>query len=342
MEISLDIIQQTGKEAEKAISSAKSREELEKARIQYLGKQGKITELFKHIGTLAPEVRKQAGRELNTIKSSLESKLQNTLKSYQQSTINNQQLNIDVTMPGEKPPAGNLHPITQTINEIESIFHKLGFVRRRYPEIETDWRAFGSLNMPENHPARDEWETFYVKNPKQELVLTPHTSSGQVREMKKMEGKPVRMINISRCDRRQIDISHVPTLYQFEGLVIDQGINITHLKGTLDFFVREYFGKDTEYRLRPYDFRFTEPSFEIDITCTICGGKGCRACTAGWMELGGSGMVHPAVLKNGGYDPNEVTGFAFGWGVERVFMMRANLPDIRLLYEGDLRVLKQF
>ncbi|MFW6143910.1 MAG: phenylalanine--tRNA ligase subunit alpha, partial [Patescibacteria group bacterium] len=306
------------------------------------------------LGTLKPEERKKWGQKINQLKEKLAQKIEEKEDLLAEKKPSFKQEWLDISLPGEPPELGHLHPITQTIYQIENIFHRLGFVRRRYPEVETDWYAFESLNMPENHPARDEWETFYIdgkrkaeggrrKEKNTALVLTPHTSSGQVREMQKY-GAPIRMINISRCDRRQADISHAPTFYQFEGLVIDKNINITHLKGTLDFFVREYFGKDRTYRLRPYDFRFTEPSFEIDVSCALCDGKGCRYCSGGWSELGGAGMVHPEVLKNGDLDPEKVSGFAFGWGVERVFLMNSNLniDDLRVLYQNKTHFLEQF
>jgi phenylalanyl-tRNA synthetase alpha chain len=247
---------------------------------------------------------------------------------------------FDITQPGIKPEIGHLHLVTQTIWEIEEIFNSLGFYRVRYPEVETDWYAFESLNMPKNHPARDEWETFFITP---NVVLTPHTSSGQIREMER--GKlPIKMINISKCYRRQIDISHVPMFHQFEGLYINKDVSIAQLKGVFDYFVKKFFSENRKIRLRPSHFRFTEPSFEVDINCSICMGRGCRFCKAGWVELGGAGMVHPQVLKNGGIEPNKYSGFAFGWGVERVYMMKSgiNLPDIRLIYKNDLRFLNQF
>lgn len=326
--------------AQSEILAANCLEALETIRIKYLGKNGEITALTKKLAATEPKERREFGRAVNELKNALESALESKRQAVSQG---GEASRLDVSLPGIRPEVGHIHPITQTIHEIEDIFHRLGFVRRRYPEVETDWYAFESLNMPENHPARDDWETFYVNSKEGNLVLTPHTSSGQVREMERT-GYPVRMINISRCDRRESDIGHLPTFYQFEGLVIDEGINLTHLKGTMDFFVREFFGPERTYRLRPYHFRFTEPSFEIDVTCGLCGGAGCRYCKGGWAELGGAGMVHPLVLKNGGLDPRKVTGFAFGWGVERVFMMQGNLniPDIRLLYQNDIRFLEQF
>jgi len=331
-------IENLKKEFSQKLARAESLEKLEIIQEEFLGKRGRISELTRKLPEMEEAERREWGRELNKLKSELQSAFQEKKTAFKIQNVECEE--IDVTLPGTKTHLGHLHPITQTIHEIEDIFHRLGFVRRRYPEVETDWNAFEGLNMPKNHPARDDWETFYIGSG---VVLTPHTSSGQLREMKRV-GVPVRMINISRCDRRQADLNHLPTFYQFEGLVIDKRINITHLKGTLDFFVKEFFGPKREYRLRPYDFRFTEPSFEIDVTCGLCLGKGCRYCKSGWAELGGAGMVHPTVLRNGGIDPTKFSGFAFGWGVERVFMMRDNLNigDIRILYQNDLRFLNQF
>ena len=202
--------------------------------------------------------------------------------------------------------------------------------------------------MPKDHPARDVWETFFVDSKKDkkygQMVLTPHTSSGQIREMERIKNPPIRMINIAKCFRRELDASHTPMFHQFEGLVIDKDISIAHLKGTLDYFAKNYFGPERKTRLRPFHFQFTEPSFEVDISCGICKAKGCKVCKEGWLELGGAGMVYPSVLKNGGIDPQKYTGFAFGWGVERVVMMKPglNIPDLRLLYSSDLRFLRQF
>jgi phenylalanyl-tRNA synthetase alpha chain len=250
---------------------------------------------------------------------------------------------IDTSVPGLKPKIGRLHPLSLAIGEISDIFEKIGFSRVRYPEVEWDWFAFESLNMAKGHPARDEWETFFVDLPPHpkygQVVLTPHTSSGQVREMMRVKTPPIRMINIAKCYRRQIDASHTPMFHQFEGLVIDKGINISNLKGTLEYFVNTYFQKKTTVRLRPYHFQFTEPSFEVDIQCDYCQGKGCKLCKEGWLELGGAGMVHPNVLTHGSIDPKVYTGFAFGWGIERVLLMKPGMgiPDIRILYSTDLR-----
>lgn len=332
-------------EALSMILQAENSEELEQIRIQFLGKNGKFTLLLKDIPKLQPEERPTFGRLANEIKLALEKALEEK-KSRLKTGGEPDQEWIDVTNPGKKPPEGHLHLITQTIEEISSIFESIGFVIRRYPEVEWDWYAFEGLNMPKNHPARDEWETFFIEGLSSkkhgEAILTPHTTSGQLREMERVGKPPIRMLNIGKCYRRQSDVSHAPMFYQFDGLVIDKGINITYLKGTIDYFVKRYFGPQRKSRIRPFHFQFTEPSFEVDITCIICGGKGCKVCKEGWLELGGSGMVHPTVLKNGGIDPSVYTGFAWGWGVERVMMMKYGIPDIRLLFESDVRFLKQF
>ncbi len=314
---------------------------------KYLGKKGLLRELTADVSDLAVEEKKELGRKVNELKAYLEDVYAGSLNSVT-SIKKDKPLEIFYkTLPGKKPDVGHLHLITQAIREITEVFSKLGFIRVRYPEIDWDYYAFEALNMPKTHPARDEWETFFVDLPEDskfgKAVITPHTSNGQVREMLKGD-MPIRMLNISRCGRRQSDINHVPTFYQFEGLVVDKDISIAHLKGVLENLIYNFFGKDTKFRLRPYDFRFTEPSFEVDVTCGICGGKGCRFCKEGWVELGGAGMVHPNVLRAGGIDPEVYSGFAFGWGVERVLMMRTGLKidDIRYLFENNLKFLEQF
>jgi phenylalanyl-tRNA synthetase alpha chain len=307
--------------------------ELEDIRIAYLGRNGKVTNLIKNIKSLPANEKKRAGGLINEVKNTILDTLVTQKNTFKESARDW----FDASIPGKKPQIGHLHLVTQAIREISNTFEKIGFVKVRYPEIEWDWYAFESLNIPKNHPARDDWETFL-------MALTPHTSSGQVREMMRVKKPPIRMLNIAKNYRRQSDISHVPMFHQFEGLVIDRGISVAHLKGTLDYFARNFFGKDRKIRLRPHHFQFTEPSFEVDISCGVCKGKGCKLCKEGWLELGGAGMVHPTVLKNGKIDPNKYTGFAFGWGVERTFMMKSGLEigDIRLLYSTDLKFLRQF
>lgn len=333
-------------EALSMILQAQSLEELEQIRIQFLGKKGKFTLLLKDIPKLPSNERPTFGRLANEIKLALEKALEEKIAQFKTGGELEKEW-IDVTLPGRKPPEGHLHLVTLAIEEIASIFEGIGFTRRRYLEIEWDWYPFEGLNMPKNHPARDEWETFFIEekpHPKLgQMVLTPHATSAQLREMERFK-PPIRIINIAKCYRRQSDVSHVPMLHQFDGLVIDKGVAIVHLKGVLDYFVRQFFGPKRKSRIRPFHFRFTEPSFEVDVTCGVCLGKGCKICKEGWLELGGAGMVHPQVLKNGGVDPKVYTGFAFGWGVERNYMMKEGLKidDIRLLYENDIRFLEQF
>ncbi len=345
-------IQNLKNQAISNILGAKNEKELEELRIHYLGRKGEISQLLKDLPKLPVEERKKIGSFLNDAKMAIQQTISSQFTTYNLKFKGDKEW-LDISAPGIKPPYGHLHLITQTIREITKIFERLGFRRVRYLEVEWDWYPFEGLNMPKNHPARDEWETFFIeglKNPKYGVgVLTPHTSSGQLREMEAVKKPPIRMLNIAKCYRRQSDISHAPMFYQFEGLVIDRGINLTHLKGILNYFATQYFGPERKTRIRPFHFQFTEPSFEFDVTCIVCGGKAhlpngkpCRVCKQGWMELGGSGMVHPLVLKNGGIDPKKYTGFAWGWGVERLFMMKYGIPDIRLLFESDLRFLNQF
>ncbi|KKT42187.1 MAG: Phenylalanine-tRNA ligase alpha subunit [Microgenomates group bacterium GW2011_GWC1_44_37] len=315
-----------------------SSDSVDQLNTKYLGKQGKINTLFK---TLPVKTDPKIGRQINELKNLIQEMLSAKLTE----TMGDEQHSIDVTIPGTEIPRGSLHLVTQAIEEIETIFLRLGFVRRRYPEVETDWYYAEGLNIPKEHPARDDQETFYVGD---NTVLTAHTSNGQLREMELKKSPPIKMINIGKTYRRQIDASHTPMFHQFEGLVIDKEINITNLLGVTEYFAKSYFGQDRRTRLRPHHFQFTEPSFEIDVTCGVCQGTGvihkipCKVCKSGWLELGGAGMVHPNVLRNGGLNPDECTGFAFGWGVERVLMMKSNLPDLRLIYSDDIRFLKQF
>ncbi|OGY48843.1 MAG: phenylalanine--tRNA ligase subunit alpha [Candidatus Buchananbacteria bacterium RIFCSPHIGHO2_01_FULL_46_12] len=329
---------------------------LENMVTKYLGrKAGALNAILRGLKDLSEAERKEVGGLANELRKEMEEKI-----SGARSALKGQGSAagaLDVTLPGAAVPEGHLHLMTQAMTEIVEIFEKIGFQLRRYPEVEWDYYAFESLNMPPEHPARDEWETFFIDKepvgPKGQRILTPHSTSGDVREMEK--GKlPIRSINITKCFRRQIDISHAPMFHQFDGLLIDQDINIANLKGVLHYFVKQFFGPDRQARIRPFHFQFTEPSFEVDVSCGLCGGKGrlrqgsgdqgCKMCKAGWLELGGAGMIHPNVLKAGGIDPKKYSGFAFGWGVERCYLMKSGLaiPDIRMMYQNDLRFLKQF
>lgn len=384
METNKEILKQFSSELEKT-TSLSALEELETT---YLGRNGIINAQLQKIKDVDPQQRKEFGQQINELKKEITEKL--TSKRGELITKSESENNTDVTLPGKQYPKGSLHLITYAIEEISAIFEKIGFIRMSYPEVEWEFFSFEALNMPADHPARDDFETFFIEGKKDEkygrMVLTPHTSSGQPREMMRLGKPPIRMINIGKTYRPNWDASHVPMFHQFEGLCIDKDINITHLKGTIDYFAKQFFGENREIRLRPFHFQFTEPSFEVDITCGICNGTGfisnpvilerirqsaetsrgsidsrlrgndnennqddgnkikCKLCKSGWLELGGTGMVHPNVLKAGGIDPNEYTGWAFGFGVERVFMMKQglNLDDIRMLYGGDIRFLEQF
>ncbi len=336
---------------------------LETIEIKYLGRKGELTNLLKGLANVSAEDRPKIGAAANDVKRDLERLIASKRKELEEKSLTNlgDEEREDVTEPGRRPPEGHLHVVTRAINEITEIFDKVGFTRARYPEVDWDWYAFESLNMPPDHPARDEWETFFMDAPqsnpstssgrrKGKMVLTPHTSNAQVRELERGE-LPVRMINIAKCYRRESNATHIPMFHQFEGLYVDKDVAITHLRGMLDYFAREFFGPDRKTRLRPFHFRFTEPSFEIDISCGVCGGTGvsadkqkCKICKRGWLELGGAGMVHPNVLKAGGVDPKKYSGFAFGWGVERTYLMKEGMQidDLRVLYKNDLRFLKQF
>jgi phenylalanyl-tRNA synthetase alpha chain len=332
------------------IKKATSEVILENLRIKYLGRKGIINKLFEEIKTLPKEKRREKGQKINEIKKEIETLIdrkKNELKKTQKEEF------FDSTLPGKPYPKGSLHPLTYVIEEVVNIFQKIGFIRVSYPEVEWEYFSFEALNMPKGHPARDDFETFFIEAKEHQkfgkMILSPHTSSGQNREMQRVK-PPIRMINIAKTYRPNWDATHTPMFHQFEGLCIDKDINITHLKGTIDYFVKEFFGKERTIRLRPAHFQFTEPSFEIDVSCGIClgkgevGGKKCRVCKSGWLELAGAGMVHPNVLKMGGIDPKVYTGWAFGFGPERCMMMREEMKidDIRILYSGDIRFLEQF
>ena len=329
------------------ILEAQDLKSLEEVKLQFLGKSGKLTQTIKEITKIPLEKRKEVGMLANEVKQTIEDAIKEQEQGLKKQGAKILRQKIDISNPGIKPQLGHLHLVTQAIEEITDIFQKIGFKRVRYPEIEWDWYAFTALNFPKNHPARDDWETFFIKGKedpdKGQMVLTPHTSSGQIRELEK-DKLPVKMLNIAKCYRRQSDVSHTPMFHQFEGLVVGENISIVNLKGTLEYFVKSYFGDKRKSRIRPYHFQFTEPSFEVDVSCGVCNGTGCKLCKEGWLELGGAGMVHPNVLKAVKVDPNKYSGFAFGWGVERVLMMKQGLEidDIRLLYANKLEFLEQF
>ncbi len=338
-------IKKIGASFEDDLSAVDSLVKLTALKTQYLGKRGILASLFAELKTKSVVSKKELGFEINTLKKRIELMLAEMEQELQNTAPSRSKLLESI--PGIQPEIGHLHITSKAIREIVEVFKPLGFARARYPEIEWEYYAFEALNVPSSHPARDEWETFFLDSPKSnkygKMVITPHTSSGQVREMLKTN-PPIKMLNIARCGRRQEDLRHLPTFFQFEGMLVDKDISIKHLVGVVEYFVHNFFSKDRQVRFRPYDFRFTEPSFEIDISCGICAGAGCKFCKEGWVELGGAGMIHPNVLKAGGIDPEKYTGFAFGWGVERTYMMKSNtnIDDIRILFKNDLRFLEQF
>ena len=316
---------------------AKSNSELDELRLRYFGRKGIINDLFSNLKNESPENRKEAGKQLNHLKQDIEQVFDDQIVRLNSNIIID--ANFDPTLPGQKPPLGHQHPVTQTIEEIARIFENIGFARIRYPEITTDWYCFEGVNVPPDHPSRDDQETFFLKDGR---VLSTHTTSGLLQEVERVKTLPIRMLHIAKCYRRQIDISHTLMFHQFEGWLLDDGVNIGHLKWVLDYFAKQYFGEGRVTRLRPHHFQYTEPSFEVDITCGACNGRGCRFCKDGWTELGGSGMAHPNMIKNAGLDPDKITGFGFGWGVERVLAMKHGINDIRQLYYNNTEFLKQF
>ena len=315
---------------------------LEELRVQFAGKKGELTEILRSMGSLAPEDRPKMGQKVNELRNLIEDAIAN--KKEELSVLARQaQLAaeaIDVTIPAQKLEAGTLHPLTLTENKMCEIFRSMGFDVVDGPEIETDYYNFQALNIPEDHPARDMQDTFYItKN----TLLRTQTSAAQIRTMKSRE-LPIRVVCPGRVYRAdEVDATHSPVFHQLEGLVVDKGINLCHLKYVLEEFAHEMYGKDTKIKFRPSYFPFTEPSVEVDLSCTECGGKGCRVCKGtGWIEILGAGMVHPNVLRECGIDPEVYSGFAFGIGIDRITMTSNKIPDLRLVFENDVRFLKQF
>jgi phenylalanyl-tRNA synthetase alpha chain len=323
------------------LSSINELKELEEYKVKALGKKSELYQLSRSIGQLSPEERKVAGATVNKLKNfiqdeitSLESKLKSKAKEDQ---LKNER--IDITMPGKHVRLGSNHPVSTVLREIVDIFKPLGYSVASGPEIEHDFYNFEALNIPEEHPARDMQDTFYVMD---NVVLRTHTSPIQIRTM--MQNKPpVRILAPGRVYRSDYDISHTPMFHQVEGLLVDEDVKLSHLKGTLLYFAKRMFGDKTKIRLRPSYFPFTEPSAEVDVTCVMCKGKGCRVCkNTGWLEILGCGMVHQNVFKHAGYGTDKVTGFAFGMGIERIAMLKYRINDLRSFFENDARFLKQF
>lgn len=334
-------LEQLRNEAIAAIAGVSGEEALQDIRVRFLGRKGELTALMKGLGALSPEERPIVGQLVNAVKEEVEASLESALKTTRDAakTERLQSEWIDVTLPGRYPVNGTKHPITLVVEEISNIFAGLGFSVAEGPEIEHDWYNFEALNFPPEHPARDMQDTFFVEN---NLLLRTHTSPVQIRTMLKQK-PPVRIIapgTVYRCDS---DATHSPMFHQIEGLMVDKGITFGDLKGILTIFTNQLFGQKTGVRLRPSFFPFTEPSAEVDIACVICGGKGCRVCkNSGWLEILGAGMVDPEVYRHVNYDAEEVSGFAFGMGIERIAMLKYGISDMRLLFENDVRFLRQF
>ncbi|MDY5704974.1 MAG: phenylalanine--tRNA ligase subunit alpha [Lachnospiraceae bacterium] len=337
-----DKLQEIREKAIAQIQEAKDLDALNQIRISVLGKKGELKQIMNGMKDVAPENRPKFGQLVNTARQAIEEKLEEAKKAMEAEAMK-QKLSfekIDVTLPARKHKIGKAHPNTTTLEEVERIFTGMGFSVVEGPEVEKDYYNFEALNIPANHPAKDEQDTFYITK---DILLRTQTSPVQVREMEK-GNLPIRMIAPGRVFRAdEVDATHSPSFHQIEGMVIDKGITMADLKGTLQQFVQELFGKDTKVKFRPHHFPFTEPSAEMDVSCFKCGGKGCRFCKGeGWIEILGCGMVHPRVLKMSGIDPEVYSGFAFGIGLERITLLKDEIDDMRLLYENDIRFIDQF
>ncbi|MDD3726126.1 MAG: phenylalanine--tRNA ligase subunit alpha [Candidatus Ratteibacteria bacterium] len=334
-------IKEVGEKAVKEIStiSEGDTEKLERWKVKYLGRKGAVNDLFTSLSLLSSEERKEAGIQINALKNKLISAYEEN-KSKIESKREEKKVNL--SFPGKPPETGAFHPITLISREITTIFIKMGFGVVTGPEIETDYYNFGALNIPDEHPSKDVWDTFYIAE-KEKILLRTHTSPVQVRIMEKVS-PPLRIITIGKCFRRDdIDATHSPVFHQIEGLMVDRGINFSHLKGILTHFIMEMFGNTVKVKFTPSFFPFTEPSAEVSMSCNICKGIGCSTChNTGYIEVLGCGMVHPQVFRNVGYNPDEFTGFAFGMGIERLAIIKFGITDIRYFFQNDTRVIKQF
>jgi len=328
-------------EAEAAIAAADELQALDQIRVQYLGKKGVLTEQMKSLGKLSAEERPAAGQAINQAKGQVQQAIEARKQALQDAALNARLAaeTIDVTLPGRGQPSGGLHPVSMTMERIESLFSQLGFTVAEGPEIEDDFHNFEALNIPKSHPARAMHDTFYFDA---HTLLRTHTSPVQVRTMEQQQ-PPLRVIAPGRVYRCDSDLTHTPMFHQVEGLLVDEQVSFADLKGILDDFLRNFFEQELAVRFRPSYFPFTEPSAEADIQCVMCGGDGCRVCShTGWLEVLGCGMVHPEVFRHVGIDSEKYTGFAFGMGVERLAMLRYGVNDLRLFFENDLRFLQQF
>ncbi|WP_027091648.1 phenylalanine--tRNA ligase subunit alpha [Cohnella thermotolerans] len=337
-------LEELRREALERLQGATDPGQLNELRVQYLGKKGQLTEVLRGMGSLSAEERPVIGQVANEVRAAIEAVIAEKQEAFDRAETARrlQEETIDVTLPGKRPTAGTIHPLTKVTQEIEDIFLGMGYSIAEGPEVETDFYNFEALNLPKNHPARDMQDSFYLT---EDILLRTHTSPVQVRTMRAAGGKtPLKVICPGKVYRRDDDdATHSFMFHQIEGLVVGPNIRMSDLKGTLLQFVQALYGPQTQIRLRPSFFPFTEPSAEVDVTCAQCGGHGCRMCKhTGWIEILGCGMVHPRVLEYGGYDPKEVSGFAFGMGVERIALLKYEIDDIRHFYNNDLRFLGQF
>ena len=335
----IEIINKLRQDFDYRIGSVSNSKQLEQIRIEFLGKKGQLQGLMKELRNASPQEKPKLGKDINLLKQHVEQAINDMDVSLGSKPFKKSSKIFDSTLPGRKELTGTLHPITQVMEEITSIFFGLGFQVEEGPEIETDYYNFEALNIPKDHPARDMQDTFYIED---ETVLRTHTSPVQIHVMENRE-PPLRIIAPGKVYRCDSDVSHTPMFHQIEGLMVDEGLSFSHLKGIMNIFLQEVFGKNTQIRFRPSFFPFTCPSAEVDIQCVMCTGKGCRVCSqTGWLEILGAGMVDPAVFQSVDYDPEKWTGFAFGLGIERIAMLKFGINDIRLFFENDLRFLKQF
>ncbi len=325
-----------------AIAAAANEKEIDDIRVKYCGKKGELTAILKQMGSLSPEERPIIGQLANKVRAELETAIDEAATTFKAKAADMKILaeTVDITMPAKPAVNGGLHPLNTVLDDMIDIFQSMGFDVVDGPEVETDYYNFEALNVPADHPARDMQDTFYIA---ENLLLRTQTSAAQIRTMENRK-PPIKIICPGRVYRAdEVDATHSPVFHQIEGLVVDKGITMCDLKGVLEQFAHEIYGSDTEVKFRPSFFPFTEPSVEVDVTCSECKGKGCRVCKgSGWIEILGAGMVHPRVLKACGIDPEEYSGFAFGIGLDRLTTTRYKISDIRLLFENDLRFLKQF
>ncbi len=328
--------------ASKAVLEAREESEIEQLRVKYLGKKGELTAILKQMGSLSAEERPVMGQLVNEAKAHLEQLINEKFEQIKAAAaeLKLKAETVDITMPAKSSPAGKIHPLNTVLDDMLDIFQSMGFDVLDGPEVETDYYCFKCLNVPDDHPARDMQDTFYLSK---DLLLRTQTSAAQARVMEQRK-PPIRIVCPGRVFRAdEVDATHSPVFHQIEGLVVDKGITMCDLKGVLEQFAHEIYGEDTAVKFRPSFFPFTEPSVEVDVTCSECGGKGCRVCKgSGWIEILGAGMVHPNVLRSCGIDPEVYQGFAFGIGLDRITTTRYKISDIRLLFENDKRFLEQF